>query len=93
MPVAACRNVHQCLSRRQEIFNRPTLYQWGEECCSCPEGFARRMNVFKPEPDSHPAPGTRETARRCGECCARIDRRNVSDLCRRCSVRLYGEVR
>jgi len=53
-PVAACRNHHSCLARRDEIFRKPTCLSWNDECICCVEGFARRMDNFAPDPDIEP---------------------------------------
>jgi hypothetical protein len=51
MPVAACQNPHQCLSRRDEIFRKDAIWTRDHECTSCRIGTARRMMAFVPEKD------------------------------------------
>ena len=55
-PVAACRNHHSCLARRDEIFRQDAIWVRDHECVGCTIGTARRMMNFTPEPDVEPIP-------------------------------------
>ena len=91
MPTAACRNPHQCLARREIVFRQDAIWVRDHECISCIIGTARRMDSFKPEPDSHPAQWRGGSGRRCGECGERIDHRNKGGMCKACRSAIYGD--
>lgn len=90
MPVAACKNFHQCLARRDEIFRRPPAFTWSEPCICCDVGFARKMSITKPEPDTHPVTGNRNK-HRCVDCGEPIDKRNKGGQCKCCRSAIYGD--
>ena len=54
MPTAACKNIHQCLSRREVVMRCDAIWVRDHECMGCSVGTARRMTTWKPEEEINP---------------------------------------